>query len=533
MSTSLLIPPDHPIQWVTAAPLWEAVLPADSRSAPLDEKPMQQPALLRFASDSFMDDLSHLLETDPAKLAAHRATPETHRILPPGRSKPAITPPLKLFQPAHGHFNLVAATLVCRRAGLPEHLVDAARAEKVGFLLRRLNDDGKELAWLPGGTPADNQWKLPDDPATLVAGEEILPLFPMSFTREGRLRRLFVGLVPTSSSEGFSNSGPLSVSATLDDRGGVPAPDPRAEDLKVRVTRVLRQIRDEDGSVDRENKPEASRFLLVDLADWLRTNLGADGASILAGARPTGAKAAELWDVTLSQVADPATGLTWARALKRAWELRDAIWGEEGDASSFTVTLEHSQPASDQLDLALNRALPPPPENPPPRSDGEAGADEIPIPKLDLRGQARYVVRCVYLRPDCGPLHDDVVSATSESFQIASFFDLDAPARPIQIALPIDTSIRDLRKLRKNVRILLSDELRKQMSKATDLDALMKKKVGKDEGPDVGMICSFSIPIITICALIFLMIIVSLLNIIFWWLPFFRICFPIGLRAKK
>ena len=41
------------------------------------------------------------------------------------------------------------------------------------------------------------------------------------------------------------------------------------------------------------------------------------------------------------------------------------------------------------------------------------------------------------------------------------------------------------------------------------------------------MICSLSIPIITICALILLMIIVSLLDLIFRWLPFFVICFPV------
>ena len=40
------------------------------------------------------------------------------------------------------------------------------------------------------------------------------------------------------------------------------------------------------------------------------------------------------------------------------------------------------------------------------------------------------------------------------------------------------------------------------------------------------MLCSFSIPIITICALIVLMIFVALLNIIFWWMPFLKICLP-------
>jgi hypothetical protein len=55
-----------------------------------------------------------------------------------------------------------------------------------------------------------------------------------------------------------------------------------------------------------------------------------------------------------------------------------------------------------------------------------------------------------------------------------------------------------------------------------------------DPSLQVGMICSFSIPIITICALLLLMIIVNLLDIIFRWIPYFFICFPLpGFRAKK
>jgi hypothetical protein len=49
-----------------------------------------------------------------------------------------------------------------------------------------------------------------------------------------------------------------------------------------------------------------------------------------------------------------------------------------------------------------------------------------------------------------------------------------------------------------------------------------------------GMICSLSIPIITICALILLIIIVTLLDLIFRWLPWFVICFPVpNLSGKK
>src|SRR5262249_30660476 len=124
------------------------------------------------------------------------------------------------------------------------------------------------------------------------------------------------------------------------------------------------------------------------------------------------------------------------------------------------------------------------------------------------------------------------VSGPTDAFTIAGFFDLDAPARPITIAMPIDTSIKDLRKLRKNVSFLLSNELRQQMNRVTDLKNALDGKFADGESFDIGLICSFSIRIITICALLVLMIFISLLNIVFWWRPFLRICFPIPVKAK-
>ena len=51
---------------------------------------------------------------------------------------------------------------------------------------------------------------------------------------------------------------------------------------------------------------------------------------------------------------------------------------------------------------------------------------------------------------------------------------------------------------------------------------------------NIGMICSLSIPIVTICALILLLIIVMLLDFIFGWLPYLVLCFPVlGLKGKK
>ena len=54
-----------------------------------------------------------------------------------------------------------------------------------------------------------------------------------------------------------------------------------------------------------------------------------------------------------------------------------------------------------------------------------------------------------------------------------------------------------------------------------------------DGGLEIGMMCSLSIPIITICALLLLMIIVFLLDFIFRWIPFFIFCFPLPKFKSK
>jgi hypothetical protein len=162
-----------------------------------------------------------------------------------------------------------------------------------------------------------------------------------------------------------------------------------------------------------------------------------------------------------------------------------------------------------------------------------------------------FVIRCVYRRPACGPLHDDVISLPTDPFQLAGFFDPDAPARPIRIGLPIDTSPAGLRKFDKNTAFVISDTLCGQIKRIQgitfgdlvrtvlpfplhkDLDAGGGACKGAD-GTSFGTICSLSIPIITICALIILILMVSLLDIIFHWLPFFLICFPFkGMSAKQ
>jgi hypothetical protein len=172
-------------------------------------------------------------------------------------------------------------------------------------------------------------------------------------------------------------------------------------------------------------------------------------------------------------------------------------------------------------------------------------------PTLDPRGSDWFVLRCVLERPECGPLGAFLVSAPTTPFQLAGFFDPDAPARPIRIALPVDISPAGLRKFDKNTVLVMSDLLCGQVQRMKgltlgdlvrsvlpwplhkDLSVPAAGPCKDDAGLNVGMICALSIPIVTICALILLIIIVSLLDIIFRWLPYFFLCFPLPrFRAK-
>src|SRR5438874_5421663 len=119
----------------------------------------------------------------------------------------------------------------------------------------------------------------------------------------------------------------------------------------------------------------------------------------------------------------------------------------------------HSAKLAKKIGLALPKRT---------EAEKQEPAPPFDAPKLDPRPQTRYLVRCVYRRPCCGPLHPDLLSDPSQPFAIAGFFDLDAPARPIQISLPIDTSVAGLRKAKKNVSFLISNQLRAQMGRVSD-----------------------------------------------------------------
>lgn len=524
-------------QWVSAAPLWDAYESDPAR--------MQSPALLRFASDTFMEDLDATLQRDPAGVSDLVAVPESFRARPTGASadwRPTLSQ-LKLYQPAHGHFYMVSASLVCRLAGLPDRTVDVAGGDKVSFVLRRIAQDGNEMAWTNDPASGKRWQELAADASgefgNLAPFEELLPLFPMNFSVEGKRRRLHVGLVPTSSRETFQAAPALSpIQAVERDPATNQVKDPRMEEAE---TRFLARLDDwveaptSTNAVMRRGETEASLFLLLDFAEFLSFNLPALWQNIHSGTRPTtDPDRTALYDLLATSRVDNNT--TWQQALRAVWDQAARITeAEPGLApTNLSYNLNNSMLNAalvTSMRQALKRALgtytpsSAPPSQPSPES--------VPVPKMGP-ADTLYVLRCVYQRPACGPLQPatDLLSKATRRFAIAPFFDFDAPARKVRISLPIDTSIAGLRKFDKNVAFMISDKLREQMSSITDLKKALDGELASEEGFDLGVICSFSLPIITICALVLLLIFVYVLNIVFWWVPFFRFCLPLGLKAK-
>ena len=176
---------------------------------------------------------------------------------------------------------------------------------------------------------------------------------------------------------------------------------------------------------------------------------------------------------------------------------------------------------------------------------------ELTTPRFSTK-ETWYVIRCVYERPNCGPFEKEIVSDATRPFQMASFFDPDAPARPVRIPMPLDITPAGLRKYKKNAGMMISDLFcgqLKSVRKYTLGDLVLSvlpwpfhkdlpkpKKSGpcKSNSNSLGMVCSLSIPIVTLCAMILLLIIVALFDLFFRWLPLLFTCFPIpGITGKK
>jgi hypothetical protein len=464
------------VVWRTAQPLWRDGLASGAAFA--------RPALLRFAGDDFMEQLSAAVGPGGDGLGPLVAGSETWQLPGAGlgttHERGAATP-IKLFQPVHARYYLVAASLVCRRYGHPDHATAPDRDERVSFVLRRLVPAGTaavdpadpatfvEHGWVPAGD--GGAWR-PAAAGAAATGEARLPLFPLTATGGNGARRLLAGLVPASRRETFEpvpTVAPDTVAAD-DDPLAVLA-DTRLQGLEAAVAGLQTVLAADPPPELLALVRESLFFTMVDLALWL--------------------------DLQAMRDAVVALGVE---------QYKPNIPERFPTQTTF---FEHAQAALASLDTPGDKAVPP--------AGGAAAAPG---------GPGVYVARCLYERPRCVPAERQRLSAPSRPFLLAPFHDPDAPARPVRIVLPVDTSPGGLRKFPRNVSTVLSAELRKQIQRVSE-ETLREGSVGPAGAIGFGMVCQLSLPIITICALILLMIIVAILNIVFFWMPLFKICAPV------
>jgi len=489
--------------WLKPSPFWT------NNGQDLSQGTFYRPALFGYASDNFVEDFL-------ADAGARSAHPLQARLLNSSNGQP-----LKFYQPAHGLFYLVCATLSCRQPGLPDRQIRLAEGESVFYVLRRRRGDG-EYGWISEGEKQG--WQLvTGDRRTLLAEEERRPMFRAV---AGNARDLLYAYVPVASRSN-AQSDLSEVPATVI---GEPTPP---EDLRFFELdgRFLSQVAPTTGtsSLAQANADDAaiakrlSVYLLIDLWEYFNRYLP-NTAARLAGDEQATVTAEEEVLLTFLGTAQALSGARSLRALLEEIAPARTTLGALGEAllpapfngNAYNLagrTLNRSawetsvRAALAKVDELEQRAKP-----------------QTVLPQVQPATGEHYVIRCVYERAQCNPIQR-WVSHPSDPFALASLYDPDAPARLINIALPEDISLGTLRKFQKGATFVMSQALRNKLK-----DIPMVNITGEDKSVSeisLSYICSFSIPIITICAFILLLIIVIVLNLVFWWLPFLKICFPI------
>lgn len=645
----------HIVQWRTASALWRQRAEAKAD--------LKEPAILRFASDRFMEEFMAVAQQAPQRLGEWQAQYETWRQLAPTPSLrlPPSDPPkdsgrtLKLYQPAHQRYYLITASLVCRQPGLPDKALNLGQKEKVSFVVRRmLRPEGStipvEHVWVDGG------WQPADVPNQLTAGEETFPMFPTTYREANDYqRRLFAGLVPVTERERYLTAPRRSQSVSVDappdledkidrlvtlfnidvlapwrellrqvgnpfplpdDQEPIPTTDVAQNEGLTNflgpLTQTIWDSLKEDGATDnlrdtvilqRDQLQMPSWYALVDFADFLKTYLPrvwaaitpttADDEPLAPGSdqqalyealattrfRPgieSSASQRRFYELLVGRIPTTAsTSLvdalqdvsqeTTRNFLETTTITYNAVAAAQANSNSeddqnwpelpFLLCGRDMRPLVARLELLIRDAL---------REVLDADPDSIgALPQTPLAREVsrsarpsdvadnQFLIRCVYQRPNCpASIHPTVVSDPTERFELAAYYDPDAPARPIRIPMPVDTTPAGLRKYAKNTMFVISDTLGCQIERARSITfgdlvrSVLPWPLHKDLDTggascntsgslDFGKLCTLSIPIITICALIVLMIFVLLLDIIFRWVPYLIFCLPIpGLKAK-
>lgn len=527
------------LQWLAPAPLWDGNAPGSAD--------FTAPWIAELRSDAFADDFTGMLAAQGGASPSDLAGLE-----PEVRVGDVAEAPYRLFQPLSQRYYLVAAELVCRRPGIPDHEVRPALQERVCFVMRRLTADGGEEAFVAGPGQTGGWVAAGADP---VAGEQDYPMFPARIapyaaagTTTARLglqaetgagRTLFFGYVPVGIREQLVR--PMADPAqALADLRATPAPpggwpDPIHSWLHARVIDPWSRLTMPAPPVP--NPAYASLFLLLDLGDWLDQHLQQVYEAVLGGGSLTGAYDALLDGLEGVSVPRSSGGsITLRQAVRDTAPYRELLTGADVPGPTVEYRLQSATnlgtwlagpTTSGSLSKLAKDALAvnPVAATVPPELEGLIMERAVPPPGSPPGADTTYVIRTVFHHEPCRP----VVSEPSHPFELARALDPDAPARKILLQMP---DITHLRKYQRGVAIEMPPALQRVIDRVTP-EMLKGDGLGPDGGVALGWICSFSLQIIFLVAFIVMFIFLLLLNFVFWWMAFLKICFPVPVPAQS
>lgn len=448
---------------------------------------------------------------------------------------------LELSLPIHRKFQLALFEVVCEQPGFPR--LDPAKIASQGMVLRRCVPSDTPLGWARRGKRSLG-WKPIDeaadpDPAmrsishranaavrgliarsgaAIPVSEEVIDLFPAPpRVCEALGRTVLFGIVPVVGSERSDDPPPPLDYANHPQRADFE--EHLSGYLKERaplgLPRAGQELDPEWNVLDPVGAAESDRGQLYSLGLFLQQ------AMVELDALGDGAAAKALMDV----LAD----IRLATARDGRGEMTASI-----DAAAFVrragPILIEGAANRDGFEMPLDW----------PRIDSALGA-RLTAAALACLGERHGEVQTAEGRFDdpadlftLRPFirvkgHDGcperlVWGPYSEPFRVCAWWDGDGPGT--KISLP---DFSQLKKVKPNVAFEMPPALA-NLLKGPAKD-LMEGK-GKTSGLELGWLCSFSIPIITLCAFICLNIFLSLFDLFLRWMMFIKICIPIPKKSR-
>ena len=486
-----------------------------------------------------------------AALLGELAGAEPAAIVPGHRPKSGAGGALRLWQPVHRTFHLALLEAHCDTFGQPR--LDPRKIESAGQVIRRIRiqSDGtkRHEAWCATKNQVTGWVTLPEtenpdhlrdpDPArrprprhtadpvfdrlTFGAGdltaEETTAIFVAPpDTAVATSRTLLYGVMPLSSS---SRAGAMP-------KGAPPSADEWAAHLSLLLRPSTQAV-----SLWPANT-EAQQAAQLDRADVKNNPVTLPDSTVSPGASRFILLVRQLaQEFGLLRPANPDTGRQLVNTLNRLTvTLVDGRTRPAGDYLADAARLYFDQPKPN-LTLSRPRSWP--------EVSASVAAEILQIlqqtaaeTELAVFGSqsgggryddptARYVLRAFIRVKQPGGCPPKIVwSPYSEEFSIAPWYE-SGPAGPVAIALP-DLTPEFLKQAKPNVAFTVPAKLANVLNQ--DPKKFLEGNAGQGSSFTLDWICGFSIPIITICAFLVLNIFLSLLNLIFFWLPFVKICVP-------